>query len=91
MEWTKYSIRYAYSYAPYRFKFCKVTSRSIAFLEHYRDTAKAAMEKLMKNVSIELATLRIIGIVFLTMIMGRKSAPAKRSFIPKSSYIKSRL
>ncbi len=55
-ELTEDTIRHAYFYAHYRVKFCKVTPRSIAFLEQYRDTAKAAMAKLTKEARIELAT-----------------------------------
>ncbi len=53
-------IRHAYFYSHYRVKFRKVTPRSIAFLELYRDTAKAAMEKPTKELKIELATLNKI-------------------------------
>lgn len=54
------TIKHAYFYAHYRVKFRKVTPRSIAFLEQYRDTAKAAMAKPTKEAKIELATLNKI-------------------------------
>ena len=53
-------IRHAYFYAHYRVKFRKATPRSIVFLQQYRDTAKAAMEKPTQESKIELATLNRI-------------------------------
>ena len=53
-------IRHAFFYAHYRFKYRKVTPRSIAFLKKYRDTAKAAMKTPSRNKKIELATLNQI-------------------------------
>ena len=59
-EFTDETIRHAYFYAHYRVKFRKVSPRSIASLEQYRDTAKAAMAKPTKEARIELATLNRI-------------------------------
>ena len=53
-------IRQAFFYAQYSVRYRKVTPRTIAFLEKYRDTAAAAMEAPSRDKKIELATLNTI-------------------------------
>ena len=53
-------IRNSFFYAHYRVKYRKVTPRSLAFLEKYRDTAAAAMKAPSRDKKIELATLNRI-------------------------------
>ena len=53
-------IRRAFFYAQYRVQYRKVTPRTIAFLEKYRDTAAAAMKAPSRDTKIELATLNTV-------------------------------
>ena len=53
-------IRHAFFYAQYRVRYRKVTPRTTAFLEKYRDTAAAAMKAPSRDKKIELATLNTI-------------------------------